>query len=278
MKQRHLSLILALLLSMKGIDVFAHDIEVANSDGVTIYYTWQNNNTELAVSYFGNSAGDYTNEYTGNVIIPESVTYDGKTYPVTSIGGGAFAYCSGLISVTIPNSVTSIGGGAFNCCSGLTSVTIPNSVTSIGSEAFYECNGLTSVTIGNSVTSIGSEAFYGCSGLTSITIPNSVTDIGRNALSGTGWYNNQSDGIMYLDNWLIGYKGNKPNGTFNIINGTKGIGGNAFKDCNGLTSVSIPNSVTSISSSAFYGCSGLTSVSIPESVTLIGSWAFCNCI
>ena len=88
-------------------------------------------------------------EYSGSIVIPESVEHEGATYSVTSIGSSAFYYCSGLTSVTIGNSVTSIGSSAFRYCSGLTSVTIPNSVTSIGSGAFYGCSGLTSVTIGN---------------------------------------------------------------------------------------------------------------------------------
>ena len=103
---------------------------------------------------------------------------------VTSIGDFAFYYCSGLTSVTISNSVTSIGNSAFSSCSGLTSVTIPNSVTSIGNHAFRYCFGLTSVTIPNSVTSIGDEAFYDCSGLTSVTIGSGVTSIGNNAFDG----------------------------------------------------------------------------------------------
>ena len=87
---------------------------------------------------------------------------------MTSIGHGAFYYCSGLTSVTIGNSVTSIGGYAFSHCSGLTSVTIGNSVTSIGDQAFEYCSGLNSVTIPNSVTSIGDQAFDRCSYLTKI--------------------------------------------------------------------------------------------------------------
>ena len=106
--------------------------------------------------------------YSGGVIIPETIAFDGTTYSVTSIGDGAFANHSGLTSVTIPNSVTSIGNYAFFNCSGLTSVTIPNSVTSIGEFAFAYCSGLTSVTIGNSVTSIGDSAFKDCSGLTKL--------------------------------------------------------------------------------------------------------------
>ena len=100
---------------------------------------------------------------------------------MTSIGSSAFFECSGLTSVTIPESVTSIGNGAFSYCSGLTSVTIPNSVTSIEYEAFRNCSGLTSVTIPESVTSIGNGAFSGCSRLTSIDIPGSVTSIGNYA-------------------------------------------------------------------------------------------------
>ena len=114
---------------------------------------------------------------TGSVTIPS--TLGGK--PVTSIGERAFRGCSGLTSVTIPDSVTSIGGIAFSSCTNLTSVTIPNNVTSIGPFAFENCSGLTSVTIPDSVTSIGDQAFYNCSGLTSVTIPDSVTSIGEGA-------------------------------------------------------------------------------------------------
>ena len=142
--------------------------------------------------------------YSGGVIIPETIAFDGTTYSVTSIGDGAFANHSGLTSVTIPNSVTSIGNYAFFNCSGLTSVTIPNSVTTIGEFAFAYCSGLTSVifnaekctkmisafsdctnltslTIGDKVTIIPNFAFPHCSKLTSVTIPNSVTSIGDSA-------------------------------------------------------------------------------------------------
>ena len=217
MKQQKIKVLLTMLMSMMGVVGFAHDIAVANADGKTIYYTYVNNSTELAVSYRGSYYYDYSNEYSGNLIIPETVTYDGKTYSVTSIGSSAFYECSGLESITIPNSVTSIGSSAFYGCSGLTGVhifdlaawcniefnsnplsyahhlyldgkeikdlVIPNSVTSIGNSAFSGYSALTSITIPNSVTSIGHEAFSGCTGLTDITIPNSVTNIGGSAFS-----------------------------------------------------------------------------------------------
>ncbi len=207
MKRRNNIILLTLLMSMLGSSATAHDIEVVNSDGVTIYYTWTNNGTALSVSYRGSVSSSYSNEYTGTVIIPASVTYNGTTYPVTSIGSGAFDGCTGLTSVTIPEGVTSIGSvaffncsgltsltipkgltsidiGAFYCCSGLTSLNIPKGVTSIGYKTFYGCSSLTALIIGNSVTSIGNSAFQWCHRLTSVTFPNSVTSIGESAFDG----------------------------------------------------------------------------------------------
>ena len=178
MKQALTTFLLTVLMSMMGIHATAHDIAVANSDGVTIYYIWIKNHTELSVSWQSNIYGNRSGEYSGNVVIPESVTYNGTTYSVMSIGNSAFSRDHGLTSVTIPNSVTSIGSYAFENCSGLTSVNIGNSVTNIGASAFKNCSCLTIINIPNSVTSIGNEAFYDCSGLTSVNIGNSVTNIG----------------------------------------------------------------------------------------------------
>ncbi len=116
----------------------AHNIEVNNTDGITIYYNYINNGTELEVTFKGKDYNSY-NEYQGNVVIPEEVTYMDKTRKVTSVGYSAFRACSGLTSITIPNSVTSIGYSAFSGCSGLTSITIPNTVTSIEYSAFSGC-------------------------------------------------------------------------------------------------------------------------------------------
>ena len=241
--KRHLLLLLTALLPLVA---FAYDIAVENADGKTIYYNYINNGTELEVAS--------SSIYKGVVVIPEEVTYMNRTRKVTRVGEKAFYKCSGLTSITIPNSVTSIGYQAFSGCSSLTSITIPNSVTSIGSSAFGDCSGLTSVTIPNSVTSIGEGAFSGCSSLTSVTIPNSVTSIGSYAF----YYCSRLSSIT-------------------IPNSVTSIGYDAFSGCSGLTSVTIPNSVTSIKGYAFYGCSGLTSVTIPNSVTSIGEYAFSSC-
>ena len=183
MKQSIITILLTLLMSMTGAKALA--FSVANSDGVIIYYKWANEEkTELAVTYYSSTSyygsTTYQSNYSGDILIPESVVYEGNTYNVTSIGDHAFYECGGLTSVTIPNSVTSIGNSAFSYCSGLTSVTIPNSVTSIGDHAFYRCGGLASITISNNLTSISSSAFESC-GLNSVTIPNSVKFIGSNA-------------------------------------------------------------------------------------------------
>ena len=103
---------------------------------------------------------------------------------VTSISGGAFAYCSSLASITIPAGITSIGNGSFILCSSLASITIPAGITSISDDTFNFVPSLASVTIPNSVTSIGANAFYNCSSLASVTIPTGVTSIGANAFQG----------------------------------------------------------------------------------------------
>ena len=111
---------------------------------------------------YGVNCYNYYNKYKNTVTIPETITYDGTTYTVTTIESYAFANCGSLTGVSIPNSVTSIGNYAFYSCNGLTEITIPESVVSIGSYAFNYCSRLTNVIIPNSVSSIKESAFSGC--------------------------------------------------------------------------------------------------------------------
>lgn len=122
-----------------------------------------------------------TPSYSGVISLPETVTNAGKTYTLTIMGAYVFYNCSGLTSVSIPNSVTTIRDYAFSYCSKLTSIIFSSSLTSIEKQAFSYCTGLKYVTIPNSVTSIGANAFSDCTGLTFVSISNSVTSVGQNA-------------------------------------------------------------------------------------------------
>ena len=183
--------------------------------------------------------------YRGEVVIPQTVVYEGVTYSVTSIRGFAFCNCSSLTSVTIPNSVTSIESSAFSDCSSLTSVTIPNSVTSIGYYAFSDCSGLTSVTIPNSVTSVGEYAFSGCLNIERVSF--NCKEIGN-------WFDHEVKAS--IKEVLLG-------------NGVTSIGDYAFSGCSSLTNITIPSSVTSIGEDAFYGCEGFS-----VHITDLAAW--CN--
>ena len=293
-------LLLSFLLLLATMPLWAHDFEAGG-----IYYNYLDKSAKtVEVTYRGSSYVSYSNEYTGTVSIPSSVTYGGTTYTVTSIDAYAFAECTGLISVAISNSVTSIESCAFSDCTALTSVIIGNSVTSIGSYVFDDCTDLSKVTIGNSVTEIGKYAFSDCTALTSVAIPNSVTSIGNGAFSGcTGLTSITIPNSVTLigEVAFVGCTGlttvnyNAENctsmgssmspafeicsnfKTLNIGNEVKTIPNYAFLKCSGLTSVIIPNSVTEIGNSAFSGCTGLTSATIPNSVTEIGNSAFSGC-
>lgn len=246
----------------------AYDCEV---DGIYYYLNNIEKTAEVTYKEYGQS------NYSGNVVIPETVTYNNQTYSVISIGYSAFYNCTGLTSITIPNTVTNIGSRAFWGCSGLTSITIPNSVTSIGEWAFWSCESLTNIAIPNSVTSIGNSAFENCSSLTSITIPNGVTEIGQGMFSGCRSLTSITipNGVTSIGNGA--FENCSSLASITIPNSVTSIGSRAFSFCSTLTSINIPNGVTSIGSNTFDMCCGLTSITIPNSVTTIGYRAFSDC-
>ena len=231
------------------------------------------------------------NSYSGALTIPSTVSNNGNTYSVTTIGSCAFKGCTGLTSVDIPNSVTTIESTAFDGCTGLTSIDIPNSVTTIGSSAFDGCTGLTSVDIPNSVTTIEIYAFRRCTGLTSIDIPNSVTTIESDAFSGcTGLTSvDIPNSVTTIENYAF-Y--NCTNLTSVYINDLTAWCNITFESAAAnplslahhlllneeeITNLVIPNDCNNINDYAFNGCEGLTEVIIPEGVTFIGTQAFQNC-
>ena len=181
--------------------------------------------------------------------------FNNKVYTSNDeIGEYAFAYCSGLTSLTLPVGITSIGEFAFSGCSGLTSLTLPAGITSIGEYAFNGCSGLTSLNLPAGITEIGESTFSDCSGLTSLTLPDGITSIGISAFA-------YCSGLTSL----------------NLPAGITSINYGAFLDCSGLTSLTLPDGITSIGDFAFYGCSGLTSLTLPAGITSIGEYAFSGC-
>ena len=238
-----------ILLALLPVVASAYDAEVNG-----VFYNFSED--EATVTFMKYDEGGnpmIISGYTGSVTIPSSVTFDGKTYVVTSINTYTF-YRSSVISVTIPESVKSIGEGAFEACRNLVSITIPGSVAGIGRNAFLDCSGLTSIILGDGLTSIGNSAFRNCYSLTSVDIPSSVARIEDNAFE-------SCKGLTDVT----------------IPGCVASIGSKAFSGCTGLTSLTIGVGVTNISQLAFSGCTGLPSVTIPESVTSIGNYAFYNC-
>lgn len=267
-------LLLSLLLPVSA---YAYDFEVNG-----IYYNINDNEATVTYQYsdYYDPAGEYYgiySEYHGHMTIPSSVTYQGTTYSVTTIGAFAFQHCSGLISITIPNSVIVICDEAFSGCTNLRNITIPNSITEIGcnvleATAWYDNQpdgviyiGLFvygykgtmpeggSITLREGTVGIAGGAFECCSWLTNIVIPNTVTIIGDRAFCCSGLT------------------------SINIPNSVTTLGWVSLADCNGLTSVIIPNSVTTLRG-AFANCFGLESATIPNSVTRIFDHEFYNCI
>ncbi len=255
------------------------------------------------VTYPNSSYTYFSNYYTGDVVIPSTVTHGGKTYTVTAIHPSTFYYCHYLSSVSIPTTVSSIGIYAFYDCTSLTSCTIPEGVESIEYCTFGNCSQLSSVVIPSSVNWIAQNVFVNCNALTSITCrattPPICTD---SSCFPTAAYSNatlyvpdnavsqyQSASVWQNFSNIVGKSYDfESNGIYYRITGTN-TAEVTYKDLNfnsysGL--VRIPSTVThegtvytvtAIGASAFRQSSGLTGVTIPGSVTVIDYAAFYNC-
>lgn len=219
---------------------------------------------------------NYSMDYSGNIVVPSSISYKGVTYTVTRIGDNACHY-QAITSITIPNSVTSIGEQAFVSCMYLTSVIIPESVTNIGDRAFYECYDLQSINLPMNITVIGEGLFYQCEKLESVNIPENVTKIGKGAFYYCTSLQSISipDKVKQIEN--IAFAGCSSLKSLLISNGLLEIGQEAFEYCSSLTSVILPNSITTIKTWAFRGCSSLQTLEIGNSVKYIKSGAFSSC-
>ena len=290
-----------------SISVSAHDFEV---DGI-YYKITSSTDFTVAVTYNGSSS---TGVYVNSVIIPETVTYNSRTYRVTSVDSNAFNDCEHLTSVIIPEGVTSIGWQAFAGCTLLSSIVIPEGVASIEYGTFRDCVNLPTISIPQSVISISSNAFRGCSSLKEVRLEDGITTllikaegsillfdespieklyIGRN-LSFDGYSNSplssgNSWGVFEsnLTSVIIGdlvseiapyiFLNCRKLSSLKIGTSVVVIGRNAFDTCYGLTEVIIPNSVKEIGMYAFYYCCEIEKITLGENVETIGRAAFNGC-
>lgn len=238
--------------------------------------------------------------YSGDIAIPNTVMYNGKTYYVKEIKSGAFAECKSLNSIIIPEGVTSIGDKAFQGCKRLMMVSLPSTVESIGRNAFADCPNLTSVdnlgkitTLNNStflncmklsgitlpetLESIGDRAFYNCAAINSLTIPDNVKTIGALAFVNCALLNElrMGNGIVSIGSQCFGNCMSLEE--IKLPNSINIIPESAFQDCSALKSISIPNSITKIDRCAFLKCEALQTITIPSSVSAFGEKVFDEC-
>jgi len=230
--------------------------------------------------------GDYnSSRYIGDITIPEYVTYSGKKYRVISIGPEAFSNCSGVTSITLPNTIISIGARAFHG-TGITSIKIPSSVTSISWGFVSDCN-ITSITIPNSVIDIEGDLLVGCVTLKEYIGPAEAF----NFESYEDLYDVTEDDISREIERIAITKGSLNRFGFDYINimyrslqeidlsesETSEIPDEAFNNCYKLKKVTLPSQLESIGYKSFAGCTALEGISIPASVTKIDNSAFEDC-
>lgn len=211
--------------------------------------------------------------YSGDIIIPETVTFDDIICNVSSIGNNAFYENRQITSISFPNNLTSIGDYSFYQCDALHSISLTKNIQSIGKYSFYSCDNLVNVDLCN-VVSIGDFSFCGCESISSIVIPNTVVSIGRFAFGNTNIASvKMGSGVETIGGDAFC---NCKFSAIDLPKSLKSIGSQAFRNCKNLENIILPEGLTQIWSGAFMGCS-FTSINIPSTVTSIGEFAFAGC-
>ncbi len=198
-------------------------------------------------------------------------------------------YSTGIKNVVVEEGITKLGDDIFTNCFILSKVTLPETLSEIGIYAFSGCSALVEISIPDSVTKIGGAAFYKCTNLYDVKMSKNIVSVGYDAFQDTGnvvaRYNEGDFTCKYIDNVLISVE---PNGnvvddlsgaTYNILNGTRVIADDAFRNASncGITKIVLPNSVVSIGEDAFLEFKTLEQIVIPEGLEIISENAFCGC-
>ena len=238
--KRFLFSLLSIVLSLQS---FAFDFEL---DGISYnIISSQDKTVEVTTS---------ENVYSGNININSTVTNDGVSYSVIKIGDYAFAGCSSLSSVVLPEGLQSIGTGGFSGCTSLASISIPSTVKELGTRSFSACSQIKNISLSLGLEIMGDYCFSGCSSLEAITIPSSVLILGNYCFSGCTKITSMS-----------------------LPSGITEIGEFCFNECIALESLELPSGLNSLPSSFISGCKKLISLTIPETVTILGPKCFSGC-
>ena len=196
----------------------------------------------------------FERDYPLHVVIPSELTYEGETYQVTRVDGGAFQHCHFLLSIKLPNTITYIGDCAFANCDNLRQFKIPESVTETGFAVFKECVSLSEIVIPEGITTLGNQMFLHCRSLSAVTLPSSLTFIDYLAFG-------HCTALPYIE----------------IPDNVTSIGESAFQACENLMEIKLPKKLARIEKFTFRGCKLLNSIEIPERVRSIGTEAFAGC-
>ena len=217
------------------------------------------------------------NDYSGYIVIPETVTINNITYKVKSLERECFKGCSSLTSIKLPSSITSLEDGSFSRCSSLKSINLPSSITSLGIGCFYECSSLTSIELPSSITSLENSCFENCSSLTSIELPSSITSLESSCFRGCSSLAsiNLPSSITSLEDWSFSRCSSLK--SINLPSSITSLGIGCFYECSSLTSINLPSSITSLKYECFYNCSSLASIELPSSITSLGENCFAKC-
>ena len=303
-----------IILSLYSFGRDYYDFSAVCETGQTLYYKIiYGTDHEVRLTYPGGLNDPYQGfeEPQGEIILPETVMYEGQTYTVTAIDNNTFRGCANLTgTLIIPSTVKTIGTLAFSNCSGFTQLVLPDAMEILGHSTFSDCSGLTELIFPSALQVIESHAFSDCSGLVSLTLPSSLQTIENRAfwsctgLTGTLYIPASVDSIgpcvfshcHNLDAIIVDPDNPKYYSETNALitrndktilaacintvipDDIRRIGSYAFASMSTLTEVpELPLTLKIIDDHAFNGCPFIGNLILPDSLEFIGEMAFASC-